>query len=93
MRFRFDIASIIMLLVASIPVNANEFHAETFVNQKCAGCHDSSVYTRTNRRVKSLPGLRNQVKMCDAQLGIKLFDEDLEAVVEHLNSNYYHFEK
>ena len=66
---------------------------KTFVQEKCSGCHDTSVYTRKQRRVKSLSQLDTQVRMCDAQLGIKLFDEDVNALVNYLNQNYYHFDK
>jgi len=72
---------------------AENIDAKTFVHEKCSGCHDSSVYTRKKRRVASLPQLDAQVRMCDAQLGIKLFDEDINAIVNYLNHNYYHFEK
>ena len=66
---------------------------KTFLQEKCSGCHDTSVYTRKQRRVQSLAKLDSQVRMCDAQLGIKLFDEDVTALVNYLNENYYHFDK
>ena len=56
-------------------------------------CHDTSVYTRDNRRVTSYPGLQAQVERCDANLGTKLFPDDLALLVDHLNSNYYKFAK
>ena len=71
--------------------NAESFDAASFLQTKCSGCHDSSVYTRPNRRVDSLDRLESQVRMCDANLGIKMFDEDVSAVVNHLNDQYYHF--
>jgi hypothetical protein len=67
--------------------------AKSFVHEKCSSCHDSSIYTRKNRRVDSLSRLNSQVRMCDAQLGTNLFDEDVTAIVNYLNDNYYHFDK
>ena len=67
--------------------------ARSFVHEKCSGCHDSSVYTREDRRVDSLSRLNSQVRMCDAQLGTNLFDEDITAIVNYLNDSYYHFDK
>ncbi|RTZ72188.1 MAG: hypothetical protein DSZ00_00750 [Gammaproteobacteria bacterium] len=85
---------IITLAVLPLVVQADEpFHAESFHRQKCTGCHDTSVYTRSNRRVNSLPRLESQVRMCDANLGIKLFDDDLHALVDYLDKNYYKFDK
>ncbi len=72
---------------------ASKIDAKTFVQEKCSSCHDSSVYTRKERRVDSISRLDSQVRMCDAQLGIKLFDEDVSAIVTYLNDNYYHFDK
>jgi hypothetical protein len=69
------------------------FDARSFVQKKCAGCHDSSIYTRKDRRVDSLSRLNSQVRMCDAQLGSNLFDEDITAIVNYLNEEYYHFDK
>jgi hypothetical protein len=89
------LASLVVLFGLSLGVQAEqaEFEAGHFVETKCTACHDSSVYTRKNRRVKSLDRLQSQVRMCDANLGTKLFDEDLLSVVDYLNDNYYKFEK
>ena len=67
--------------------------ARSFVHEKCSSCHDSNIYTRKDRRVDSLSRLNSQVRMCDAQLGTSLFDEDITAIVNYLNDNYYHFGK
>ena len=88
------ILCIALLSVTSLPAHATEnFHPENFHQQKCMGCHDTGVYTRSNRRVDSLPRLESQVRMCDANLGIKLFDEDLHALVDYLNRNFYKFDQ
>ena len=70
-----------------------DFHAEKFHQANCTGCHDSKVYTRSNRRVNSLPRLESQVRMCDANLGKKLFEDDILSLTDYLNDNYYHFSK
>lgn len=67
------------------------FDAKTFVESKCFGCHDTSVYTRSNRRITSLKALEVQVRRCDNNLGTTLFDDDFDAVVNYLNTNYYKF--
>lgn len=59
----------------------------------CISCHDSSVYTREERRVQDFPKLLAQVRLCDANLGTSLFDEDIEQVADYLNQAYYQFKK
>ena len=57
----------------------------------CTGCHDSSVYTRADRRVDSRERLGLQVRFCKDSLELTWFDEDVEDVAEYLNQTYYHF--
>lgn len=66
--------------------NGDELHMEN-----CSRCHDSSVYTRPNKRVKTLPKLGTQVRFCRDNLGITWFDDEVDDVVHYLNKNFYHF--
>jgi hypothetical protein len=59
-------------------------------NGNCLSCHDDSVYTREERRMKTLPGLRKQVRRCELALGLRWFDEDIDAVTGFLNDRFYH---
>ncbi len=71
--------------------NADDFDPAGYHDAKCSRCHDTSVYTRENRRVKTLPALHTQVERCDANLGTQLFPDDLSLLVDHLNTNFYKF--
>ena len=90
------LTSLFLVIGYSLPAFAEadeNIDAKSFVQEKCSNCHDSSIYTRKDRRVDSLSRLNSQVRMCDAQLGTSLFDEDITAIVNYLNDNYYHFDK
>lgn len=78
-------------LLASLTVQADDFDAGKFIADKCSSCHGSEVYTRPDRRVKDLQQLGAQVRRCDANVGSALFDEDMEAVIQYLNTTYYKF--
>lgn len=80
------------LLTLAGGLNAAAFDASSYHEAQCTRCHDSGVYTRSDRRINSFPALEAQVARCDANLATKLFPEDLSQLVEHLNSNYYKFE-
>lgn len=60
--------------------------------KNCQGCHDTSVFTRKTRKVTTLEGLGKQVRLCNHNLNIGWFDEETNAVIQHLNQSYYHFE-
>ncbi|BAO44441.1 hypothetical protein [Thiolapillus brandeum] len=85
--------AVCIILFSTTAQSGEDFHPEKFHQSNCTGCHDSKVYTRSNRRVNSLPRLESQVRMCDANLGKKLFDDDILSLTQYLNDNYYRFEK
>lgn len=64
---------------------------KAIVDKQCMTCHDSSVYTRANRRVTSVEGLIGQVNGCVRQTSVKLDREQINDVVKYLDESYYHF--
>lgn len=66
--------------------NGNDLHFE-----HCTGCHDSSVYTREDRKVRDLAQLGRQVRFCKDTIGVTWFDDEVADVIEYLNATYYHF--
>ena len=66
--------------------NGSKLHSEN-----CTTCHDSTAYTRENRKVQSLPMLQTQVGFCKDNLGLTWFDEEVDDAVNFLNQKYYHF--
>lgn len=92
MKAIFLVAATVAVFFASHAVGG-EFAPDAYHQQNCTRCHDSGVYTRENRRVRSYPQLEAQVARCDAMLETKLFPDDLASLVDHLNDSYYQFDK
>jgi hypothetical protein len=65
--------------------------AQALIDQNCVSCHGPEVYTRADRRVHSLPALGKQVQMCEQNLGLRWFDDEINAVTALLNDKYYKF--
>jgi hypothetical protein len=65
--------------------------AQALIDKNCVSCHGSEVYTRADRRVDSLPALGKQVQMCEQNLGLRWFDDEINAVTALLNDKYYKF--
>lgn len=86
--------------ISSIPiVHADVEKGEELYIKYCTDCHikmgngdATALYTRTNRRVKDTHGLWKQVQRCEQNLGLQLFDDDIDALSAYLNKNFYHFE-
>jgi len=54
-------------------------------------CHDDGMYTREDRRVTTMDALRHQVQRCETNLNLAWFPEDVDAVIEYLNTTFYKF--
>lgn len=50
-----------------------------------------TLYTRPDRKVKDLPGLRRQVSRCVSMLNALIAPDEIEAVVAALNHDFYKF--
>lgn len=87
-------------LLTSIPLSlhaADEHPGKEIHDENCLNCHkgnhDGAFYTRKDLKTKNYKRLQSMVKMCDARMGTKLFDEDMEDIGNFLNDTYYKFPK
>ncbi len=76
---------------AAVAADPSLDNAQALVNQNCVQCHGTEVYTRKDRKVLSLDGLGRQVRRCEIALELRWFDEDIQAVTDHLNNQFYRF--
>jgi len=88
----------VLAVTLSLDVHAESANGAKLHGENCVACHTSMVggdgsglYTRTNRRVNSLAALGTQVRRCRDNLGLTWFDDQVQAVVDHLNTKYYKF--
>lgn len=77
----------------SYAVGLDAHPGKTLHDANCISCHDAKVYTRVERKVLDYTQLAAQVRRCDANLGSRLFDEDLAQITDYLNQAYYKYPK
>ncbi|MCU0937070.1 MAG: cytochrome c [Gammaproteobacteria bacterium] len=87
-----------LLVLPLIATAADAEKGKALHQEHCVGCHTGltggnpdRLYTRTDRKVKSLDGLRKQVQRCELNLGLKWFDDDIDSVTTYLNGAFYRF--
>jgi len=87
-------------LFISLPVNADISNGKELHDSNCTSCHismqggdGSGIYTRENTRIETHPALIKQVKRCRDSLGVPWPEEDVNDVVEYLNSSFYKYKK
>lgn len=59
----------------------------------CMSCHESVVHVRERQQAKSLPQLRARVRYWADYLHMRWGREEVDDVVDYLNSQYYRFER
>ena len=60
-------------------------------DKTCVACHDSKMYTRADRKVKTAAQLAGRVSGCNANTGAGWFPEDELNVSAYLNQQFYKF--
>jgi hypothetical protein len=90
MRTILAVSSLSLLLSAGVHA-ADLKRGEELHNERCMRCHDNEVYTRSDRRIKSLDKLAAQVRFCKNQTGAIWFDDEVDDVIQYLNQSFYKF--
>ncbi len=80
-------ASISSLMAAKAAVTVGK----SLHDKSCVKCHTTSVYSRKDRKVLSMPMLKARIKHCYRVTGAKWTDKQRGAVVEYLNTTFYKF--
>jgi len=97
MRFRLLLTA--LLASATVPALADIAAGQRLVEEKhCETCHGNktlgdakAVYLRRDHKVTTLEKLKAQVAACNSQLGLSLFPDEEESIVEYLDATYYRF--
>ena len=83
-------------LIYSSSIRADEpdaKHGESIYKERCGGCHDTRVHTRTNRIVHTYEDLVNRVRFCDTNAKTNFSEKEIYDVSEYLNDTFYKFIK
>jgi len=58
----------------------------------CMSCHDTGVYVRQNRSVRSLDALRAQVEGCSHMAKKQFSTVETHNLIKYLNDQFYKFQ-
>jgi mono/diheme cytochrome c family protein len=78
------IASVAFAALAGDSAEGKRLH-----DANCTGCHDSSVYTRQARSVRSVDALKEQLETCGHAANKSLSAADRQNIVKYLNERFY----
>lgn len=83
----------LIILSATFTAHATTPHpGENMHEDKCMSCHKTDVYTREDRKIKTLHALSNQVNNCmKGAAKAEWTEKQTGDVVDYLNSKFYKF--
>ena len=83
-----------ILLVPSVlaALPGNSANGKRLYDANCTKCHDSSVFTRKDRRVRSLDALKGQLEACGHAANVNLSAAQKQDLVKYLNDQFYRFQ-
>ena len=61
------------------------------IHKVCLPCHNTSLYVSSQREIKSLPALRQEVARWGDYYNPALSEQDIDDVTAYLNANFYKF--
>jgi mono/diheme cytochrome c family protein len=80
-----------MALCVQPALPADSAQGKKLHDANCTQCHSTSVYTRQDRKIKSLAALSSQVTSCTHMAQAALTEEEQKTIVEYLNQQFYKF--
>ncbi len=74
---------------ASLP--GDSANGKRLYDANCTGCHDTSVFSRTDRVVQSLDALREQLVSCSHMANSEFSASEMQDLLKYLNNEFYDF--
>jgi hypothetical protein len=61
------------------------------IDANCMRCHDTSVYSRKDHKIRSLDALKKQLSSCSVAANKSFSAIETENIIKYLNDQFYHF--
>jgi radical SAM superfamily enzyme len=86
--------SLMLLLIpsayaASLPGDGSD--GKRLHDASCMGCHDTGIYSRTDRVVQSLDSLKEQLAGCSHMAQKKFSASEKQNFIKYFNDQFYQF--
>ena len=86
-------ASLVILLAPSVHAAppGDSTAGKRLHDAKCTGCHDTGVYTRKDRTVRSLDALKRQLDGCSHMAKENFSAAETQNIIRYLDEQFYKF--
>jgi len=81
----------LMALPAQAALPGDSAEGQKLHEANCVSCHNTGIYTRRDRHVRSLDGLYEQLDACTHGAQLSLTADQQKSLVKFLNEQFYKF--
>ena len=81
-----------IVMLAPPAHGADSAAGKKLYDANCVQCHNASVHTRPDHKIKSVAALDKQLTGCSAGAHMNLSDADRANVEQYLNEQFYKFQ-
>ena len=86
------LATILLMPSAYAALPGDSADGQRLHEGNCTGCHNTSVYTRQDRQVRSLDDLKQQLEGCGHVAKKEFSVAEAQNIIKYLNDRFYHFQ-
>ena len=90
-RILFAPLMIVLAQGAGAALPGDSAEGKRLHDASCTGCHDTGLYTRKDRLVRSLDALKQQVDRCGHMANKQFSADETQNIVKYLNERFYKF--
>ena len=85
--------SLVILLMSSAyaALSGDSASGKRLHDANCLTCHDTGVYTRKDRLVRSMDALKEQLGGCSHMAQKHFSASETQDIIKYLNDQFYHF--
>jgi cytochrome c553 len=74
------------------PLPGDSAAGQRLVDANCMRCHNTSVYSREDHKVRSLDALKQQLDRCSHAADKSFSATEMQDIIKYLNDQFYHFQ-
>jgi cytochrome c553 len=87
----FPIFAVLSVSTQAATLPGDAANGKKLYDARCTSCHNDSVHTSKDRKIKSLEGLTGQIHNCTHMTDVTLGKAQENDLVKYLNETYYKF--
>ena len=81
----------LLILLTPSAYAADSTDGKRLHDANCMGCHDTGIYTRKDRLIKSLDALKERLGDCSHMAKKEFSASETQNIIKYLNDQFYHF--